>query len=81
MFDRVSNVRQATDKLLSYVEEGLLDRDIVILSCVKYMSEHEVADMCHVNGFFMEEEEDEVEDEDVFTFSEGEIRRIIMCGG
>lgn len=44
--------RECTNKLLEYVESGLLDRDHVILACVKYMSEDDVADMCHVNEFF-----------------------------
>ena len=56
--------RQATNKLLEMIEDGLLDRDTVIMACVKYMSEDEVADMCHHNDFFYEEEsEEESEDE------------------
>ena len=51
--------RQATDRILTMVEEGLLDRDTVILACLKYMSEDEVADMAHTNEFFYEEEEAE----------------------
>ena len=51
--------RQATCKLLEMIEEGLLDRDNVIMACVKYMSEDDVADMCHINEFFHEEEQDE----------------------
>ena len=55
--------REATNKLLEYVEEGLLDRDAVILACVKYMSEDDVADMCRVNEFFDIEEDEEDEDD------------------
>ena len=51
--------RQATNRLLEMVEEGLLDRDTVILACVKYMSEDDVADMCHINEFFYDDEESE----------------------
>ena len=51
--------RQATNKLLEYVEEGLLDKDTVIMACIKYMSEDDVADMCHVNEFFYSDEEGE----------------------
>ena len=51
--------RQATDKILNMVEEGLLDRDTVIMACLKYMSEDDVADMAHANEFFYEEDEDE----------------------
>ena len=57
------SVRQATNKLLEMVEEGMLDRDSVILACVKYMSEDQVRDMCHMNEFFAgTEDEDEAED-------------------
>ena len=56
--------REATCKLLEMVEEGVLDRDNVIMACVKYMSEDDVADMCHINDFFYEDEDDEEEDDD-----------------
>jgi len=61
----MSNVRQATEKVLEMVEEGILDKDTVIMSCLKYMSEDDVADMAHSNEFFMttnEEEDDNDED-------------------
>ena len=61
----MSGVRQATDKILEMVEEGILDKDTVIMSCLKYMSEDDVADMAHSNEFFMttnEEEDDNDED-------------------
>ena len=59
--------RQATVRLLELLDEGVLDKDTVIMACVKYMSEDDVADMCHVNEFFYDDEdddEDEDEDED-----------------
>ena len=55
----MSDVRQATDKILEMVEEGILDRDMVIMSCLKYMSEDDVADMAHSNEFFINDEEEE----------------------
>ena len=55
--------RQATDKILEMVEEGILDRDTVIMSCLKYMSEDDVADMAHSNEFFSNEEEYEEDEE------------------
>ena len=55
--------RQATDKILDMVEEGILDRDTVIMSCLKYMSEDDVADMAHSNEFFINEEEEDDEDD------------------
>jgi hypothetical protein len=49
--------RKATNRILEMIEEGLLDRDNVILACLKYMSEDDVADMAHANEFFPEEED------------------------
>ena len=51
--------REATERILELVEDGLLDKDTVILACLKYMSEDDVADMAHANEFFYEEEEEE----------------------
>jgi len=59
----MSNVRQATEKVLEMVEEGILDRDTVIMSCLKYMSEDDVADMAHSNEFFMTTNEEEDDDD------------------
>jgi hypothetical protein len=56
--------REATTKLLDMIDEGLLDRDTVIMACVKYMSEDDVADMCHCNEFFLDEDEEEEETEE-----------------
>lgn len=52
-------MREATNRILELVEEGMLDRDTVIMACLKYMSEDEVADMAHANEFFLDEDEDE----------------------
>jgi hypothetical protein len=55
------------------VDEGILDKDTVIMSCLKYMSEDDVADMAHCNEFFLnEEEESEFTDEDGNPISEDE---------
>lgn len=51
-------MREATNKILELVEEGILDKDEVIMACLKYMSEDDVADMAHVNEFFYEEDDD-----------------------
>lgn len=59
--------REYTNELLRLVEEGALDRDTVIMACVKYMSEDEVKDMMHANEFTTEpedEEQQELEDEE-----------------
>jgi len=59
----MTGVRQATDKILEMVEEGILDKDTVIMSCLKYMSEDDVADMAHSNEFFNNDEEDDDDDD------------------
>lgn len=41
--------RKASNKLLEMIEEGTLDRDTVILACLKYMSEDDVLDMMRSN--------------------------------
>jgi hypothetical protein len=51
-----------TNKILEAVEAGLIDKDMLIMACLKYMSESEVADMAHANelfGFEDEENDDE----------------------
>jgi hypothetical protein len=48
--------RQNTNQLLEMIENGLLDKDTVIMACVKYMSEDEVSDMMRCNEFTDDEE-------------------------
>jgi len=45
--------RQYTNHLLELLENGYLDRDYVILACVKYMSEDEVKDMMYLNDLIL----------------------------
>jgi len=47
-----------TNMLLEMVEDSVLDRDHVIMACLKYMSEDEVKDMMEANEF-IDPEEDE----------------------
>ena len=56
--------RKYTNMLLEMIEDGLLDRDTVIMACVKFMSEAEVQDMMEANEFIEEQFEDEDEDWD-----------------
>jgi len=48
--------REATNKILDLIDEGILDKDMVIMACLKYMSERDVEDMAHCNEFFIDEE-------------------------
>ena len=54
--------REYTTKLLEMIEDGLLDRDTVIMACIKYMSEDEVKDMMHCNEMILEEDNEEEEE-------------------
>jgi len=51
--------RKYTNQLLEMIEDGLLDRDTVIMACIKYMSESDVQDMMEANEFIEEQYEDE----------------------
>jgi hypothetical protein len=53
--------REFTNKILEAIEEGMLDKDMVIMSCLKYMSEQQVKDMAEANEFFIDEEDEEEE--------------------
>ena len=56
--------REFTNKILEAVEEGMLDKDTVIMACLIYMSEDQVRDMAEANCFFEHEEEEDEEEED-----------------
>ena len=53
--------RKYTNLLLEMLEEGLLDKDTVIMACISYMSEHDIQDMMETNEFILDEDEDEEE--------------------
>jgi hypothetical protein len=55
--------REYTNKLLEMIDDGLLDKDTVIMACVKYMSEDDVRDMMHANEFIVPGEDEEGDDE------------------
>ena len=57
----MSNTRQATCRILELIEEGILDRDMVIMSCLKYMSESDVQDMADYNDFGLNDDEEDEE--------------------
>jgi hypothetical protein len=40
------------------LEDGMIDKDVVIMACVKYMSEDEVRDMMEHNGFELSTEDE-----------------------
>lgn len=55
----MSDPRKATNRLLEIVNDGVLDPYTALLACLSYLSEDEVADMCHMNGFFEDDEEED----------------------
>jgi hypothetical protein len=54
--------REYTEQLLEMIEDGILDRDAVIMAAVKYMSEDDVRDMMEINEFVPVEDEEEDDD-------------------
>lgn len=54
----MNDVRKYTNILLEMVDEGLLDKDNVIMACVKYMSEDDVQDMMEHNEYVITLNED-----------------------
>ena len=54
--------RKVTNQILEKIEEGILDPNTVVLACLQYMSERDVADMAHINELIPMEEEEDNED-------------------
>lgn len=52
----MSIARPVTEKLLDMVGDGELDADLLLMACLKYMSEDEVRDMAKLNEFLFESE-------------------------
>ncbi len=57
-----NETRKYTNKLLELIEEGILDKDNVIMAFCKYMSEDDVRDMMEANEMIDEEEEEDEEE-------------------
>ena len=57
-------IRSVSSKLLDMIYEGILDATTVVLACIKYMSEDDVADMATLNGFLDGTEDGEILEED-----------------
>lgn len=55
--------RKFTNKLYEMIDDGLLDKDTVIMACLKYMSEDEVKDMMEANEFIEDEDEEDFDEE------------------
>ena len=57
-------VREATNKILEMVDEGLLNPRDVLLMALKWMSEDDVKSMAEANELFKEEDEDDKDEEE-----------------
>lgn len=54
-----SNTREATNKVLEMVDNGILNPRDVLLMALKWMSEDDVKEMAEVNELFKEDEDEE----------------------
>ena len=52
-------MRQATNKLIDMMDEGLISAEAVAEMALAYMSEDDVADMMRCNDILEEEDEDD----------------------
>ena len=68
-------MRDATNKILEMVEEGILDPTAVLKSCLVYMSEYDVADMAESEGYISAEddEDDDYPDYDELEYQEADL--------
>ena len=51
-------------KLLELVDDGIIDAHAMLVSCVAYMSEADVADMLHCEGYLDADDDDNDDDDD-----------------
>lgn len=51
-------VREATNKVLEMVDNGILNPRDVLIMALKWMSEDDVKEMCEANEINLEDEED-----------------------
>jgi hypothetical protein len=71
-------MRDATNKILEMIDEGLLDARAVAQMCLKYMSEDDVAYMAEANEIFFEDNEDFEEDD--YEEEEPECPYVVFAG-
>lgn len=51
--------RENTNKLLAMVDEGLIDKDVVLRMALEWTSDADVEEMCRRNDVFLDEDDDE----------------------
>lgn len=62
----IKKPRQNTDDLLQLIEEGYLTYEIVLKSALHWMSDNEVGEMAHYEGFFWGDEDEDEDDEELY---------------
>ena len=55
----MSDARKHTNKLLEMVEDGRIDKDMLIMAFAKYLREADVEDLMHINEIIPIEWDDE----------------------
>jgi len=55
--------REYTNKLYEMLEDGLIDKDVLINAFCSYMSEDDIKDLMECNEFIQEEDDDDEENE------------------
>ena len=51
--------RDSRDRLLEMIEDGLVDRDVVITAFCKWNTREDIEEMCHANEIELWEDEEE----------------------
>ena len=51
-------------KLLELVDDGIIDVYTMLMSCICYMSEQDVGDMLHCEGYIDNDDDDDDNDDD-----------------
>jgi hypothetical protein len=64
MSARCDNIRTETEKLLYKIDEGLLGSRDVLIACLKFMSDDEVADMMDINEWSDRFDDEDYDDDD-----------------
>jgi hypothetical protein len=69
------------EKLLQLVEEGLINPNYVIMAFVKWCTNDQIGDMCHLNEILLDEDDEEDEDEDLDDSMDGDFDSAMASAG
>lgn len=54
-------MRTITNKLIELIDDGIISTRTVMMMCLRWMSEKDVAEMCKANDILFEEQADDEE--------------------